>query len=246
MKCSTRAVVQLFLTGLTLATAITSFTFSFVFGTMLNQLIANFQSQTLQSNILPCIRNTLNGCTNDETDKCWDYCCPAGYYCSRSPIVGLTCQYGNGQCGDFNWCRDFADILHTCPTDVCDGQQRVQRVTSFAYILAAAGIFLDLVDIIIIFTLPDTVVFKAAINILSSLVKWLAFGLVLGAGILSYMSDLATAKCYNDQGMQLVADAAALFVFYCIVQVVSAALSLVLSPFSAYYGGKLQGVPYVK
>lgn len=245
MRFSPRAVIQLFLTGLTLATAVTAFTFAFVFEKFLDQMQQNYQGQ-LVTVILPCLRSTLDGCANTQTDKCWDYCCPAGYYCSRSPIVGLLCQYGDVQCGDYNWCRDYADIPLSCQTTVCKAHQRVALVTSVAYILASIGIFLDLVDIITIFTLPDAVVFKAGANIFSSLVKWLAFGLVLGAGTPTFMSELSKAQCFNSNGMQLVADAGGMLVSYAVVQVISAALSLVLSPFSAYYGGKLQGVPYVK
>lgn len=122
----------------------------------------------------------------------------------------------------------------------------VVRVTSWSYILAAIGIFLDLVDVITIFTLPDEVVFKSGTNIFASLVKFLAFGIVLGADTQSFLSQLQSATCYNDAGMQLVADAGGIFVSYAIVQVLSASVSLMLAPLSAYYGGKLQGVPYVK
>lgn len=244
-RCSTRALLQIFLTGLTLATAITSFAFAFVFETFMDQMVENNRGD-LRSVSLPCLRNTLDACAVESTDKCWDYCCPAGYFCSRSPIVGLYCQDGTTDCGNHNWCSDFADIPLTCATDVCKAHMMVVRVTSWAYILAAVGIFLDLVDIIAVFTLPDAVVFKSGVNVFSSLVKWLAFGAVLGAGTPGFMSELESARCFNDRGMQLVADAGGVFTSYAIVQVMSAILSLVVAPLSAYYGGKLTGVPYVK
>jgi hypothetical protein len=122
----------------------------------------------------------------------------------------------------------------------------VTRVTSWTYILAAIGVFLDLLDIITIFTLADSVVFKSSVNILSSLIKWIGFGTAIGAGTQNFISDLETARCFNADGMQLVKDAGGMFITYLIVQSVSAVLSLVLAPLSAYYGGKLQGVPYVK
>ncbi|CAJ1344236.1 unnamed protein product [Effrenium voratum] len=246
-RCSTRAVMQIFLTGMCLATAIASFTFAFVFEQFMDQLTENYRGE-LGSENLPCMRSTLDACNDGTMDQCRDICCPPGYSCSRSPIVGLYCDHGLTMCGDFNWCRDFADISRTCATSVCKTNQMVTRVTAWSYILAAIGIFLDLVDIITIFTLPDAVVFKAGTNIFSSLVKWLAFGLVVGAGTQGFMSELEQARCFNSVGMQLVADAGGLFVSYAIVQVVSATLSLVLAPFSAYFGGKLQGgeVPYVK
>lgn len=245
IRIGMRAIAQIFLTGLTLATAILAFAFAFVFEKFMDQLMENNRGD-LRSENLPCLRTTLDACDSSVTDKCWDYCCPAGYFCSRSPIVGLYCQDGTVNCGNHNWCRDFADIPKTCATDVCKAHEMVARVTSWSYILAAVGIFLDLVDIIAIFTLPDAVIFKSGVNIFSSLIKWIAFGSVLGADTSGFMSDLQAATCFNMQGMQLVKDASGVFMSYAWVQAASAILSLAIAPLSAYYGGKLQGVPYVK
>merc|ERR550525_1517950 len=101
----------------------------------------------LRSVNLPCIRSTLDECSNTDTDKCWSYCCPpaSGYFCFRSPVVGLMCQDSTSQCGDMNWCRDFADIPRTCATEVCKTHKMVARTTVWAYALASVGIFLDLV-----------------------------------------------------------------------------------------------------
>lgn len=245
--CGTRAVLQVFLTGLTLATAITAFTFAFVFEKFLDQMSENFRGE-LQSTYLPCIRSTLDQCSNANTDKCWSYCCPpaSGYFCFRSPVVGLMCQDSTSVCGDNNWCRDFADIPQTCATEVCKNHKLVTRTTSWSYMLAAVGIVLDLVDIITIFTFPDAVVFKSGVNIFSSLMKWLAFGVVIGAGTSEFMSELGTAQCFNADGMQLVKDASGFFISYAIVQVISAIFSMCLAPISAFWGGQLRGVPYVK
>eukprot|EP00933_Yihiella_yeosuensis_P006474 TRINITY_DN11116_c2_g1_i1.p1 TRINITY_DN11116_c2_g1~~TRINITY_DN11116_c2_g1_i1.p1 ORF type:complete len:248 (-),score=42.09 TRINITY_DN11116_c2_g1_i1:138-881(-) len=245
IRCSTRAFVQILLTCMNLATAVTAFTFAFVFEQFMDQMTENYRGEIRSANA-PCLRSTLDDCDNARVDKCWDYCCPPGFFCSRSPIVGLYCQDGQTACGNHNWCRDFADIPRTCATSVCKTNQMVARVTSWSYILASIGIFLDLIDIITIWTLPDAVVFKAGNNIFSSLVKWLAFGMVVGAGTSGFMSELEQARCFNAVGMQLVADAGGMFISYATVQVASAIASLVLSPFSAYYGGQLQKVPYVK
>mmetsp|Transcript_34717 Transcript_34717/g.63066 ORF Transcript_34717/g.63066 Transcript_34717/m.63066 type:complete len:250 (-) Transcript_34717:70-819(-) len=246
-RCGTRGIIQIVLTGASLASAITSFTFAYIFEQFMDQMTENYRGE-LRSQNLPCLRSTLDGCDNAVVDKCWDYCCPPGYFCSRSPIVGLYCQHGSTQCGEHNWCRDFADIPRTCATSVCKTNQMVTRVTAWAYILASIGIFLDHVDIIIIFTLPDAVVLKAGVNVFSSLVKWLAFGVVVGAGTQGYLSEMEQARCFNSEGMQLVADAGGMFISWSFSQVVSALLSLVLAPFSAYFGGKLTvgEVPHVK
>lgn len=240
-----RAIVQIFLTVMTLATAITAFAFAYMFEKFMDEMLKNLQG-SLETTNLPCIRSTLDACDNAKQDECYTYCCPQGYFCLRSPIVGLYCQDGTTSCGNHNWCRDFVDIPRTCPTVVCKTHKTVLRVTAWSFILAAIGIVMDLVDIIAIFTLPDAVIFKSGVNICSSLVKWIAFGAIVGAGTTQFLAELAEAKCYNDDGMQLVADAGGMFLSYCAVQVMSGICSLLLAPLSAYYGGKLQGVPYVK
>jgi len=129
---------------------------------------------------------------------------------------------------------------------MCKDYEMVKRVTKMCYILAAVGIVLDLMDIIAIIMLPDLVICKSGTNILASLMKWIAFGLILGAETSTFLDDLTTAQCYNSEGQQMVKDAKSMFVSYVVMQIISACLSVVLAPFSAYYGGKLSGVPYVK
>mmetsp|Transcript_111348 Transcript_111348/g.175457 ORF Transcript_111348/g.175457 Transcript_111348/m.175457 type:complete len:248 (-) Transcript_111348:39-782(-) len=243
--CEWRAIVQLFLTGITLSTAVVAFAFAYVFENYVEMMSENFTGDPKSDN-LPCIRSTFSAdCDNAREDKCWDYCCPAGYRCARDPIVGLYCQ-DQTVCGDPEWCKYFADIPGTCRTHMCKDYEMVRRVTKMCYILAAVGIVLDLMDIIAIIMLPDLVVCKAGTNILASLMKWIAFGLILGAETDTFLDTLSKAQCYNQTGQQMVQDSKSMFLCYVITQVVSASLSIVLAPFSAYYGGKLSGVPYVK
>jgi len=249
MAIGFRGAVTVFLTVLTLVSAIAAFIFSILFDQYLEQLNANFRGE-LKSNKLPCIRSTLDECSNSNTDKCWVYCCPeqSQYFCFRSPVVGLYCQDSSTGCGDPNWCRDLADVPQTCATEICQTHEMVKRTTTFAYIIAGVGVFIDVVDIITIRTAPSEVVCKYAVNIASSLVKWVAFGIVLGAGTSEFLSDLETARCFNGDGMQLLADARVMFVSFAIVQVLSAVFSMCLAPCSAYWGGKLgaRTVPDIK
>eukprot|EP00927_Polykrikos_kofoidii_P028823 TRINITY_DN25046_c0_g1_i1.p1 TRINITY_DN25046_c0_g1~~TRINITY_DN25046_c0_g1_i1.p1 ORF type:complete len:247 (-),score=32.99 TRINITY_DN25046_c0_g1_i1:25-765(-) len=240
-----RALVQIVLTTFALVTAVTAMAFAYVFGDYIDQMGENFRGE-VQSTNLPCLRSTLADCDATRVDKCWDYCCPPGYWCAISPIVGLLCKDGMSDCGDHNWCRDFVDIPRSCPTETCQEYQMVKRVASWAYVLAIIGIFLDLVDIVSFFTVPDLVIFKSGVNIFSSLMKWLAFGTVIGAGTPKFIAALTKAKCYNADGMSMVALAEGYFYSYATAQVMSACASLALSPVSAYFGGKLTGVPYVK
>merc|ERR1712039_824640 len=132
------------------------------------------------------------------------------------------------------WCRDFADIPRVCVTEVCKQHQMMIRVTSWSYIIAAIGVFLDLLDVITIFTLADAVVFKSSVNIFSSLIKWIGFGTAMGAGTQYFIADLEKAKCFNQDGMTLVKDTGGMLITYLVLQAWSAILSLLLAPLSAY------------
>lgn len=248
---SPRSIVQVFLTVLALGTGIVAFVFAIVFRDyLINQLEANYKGP-LKSEILPCLRSTLDVCGNDKYFQCWDKCCPPGYVCERSPTVGLYCQDGANACGGsemtkFTWCRDFADIPMMCKSTVCQDKEMVHDMTLPAFFLAGIGVQMDVIDSVIFFAAPDSVQCKAGVNLMSSLVKWLAFGVVLGAGTLDFMSDLYDNQCFNGEGMTAVQTTGELFYSFVVMEIISALLSLMLAPISAYYGGKLIGVPYVK
>jgi len=116
----------------------------------------------------------------------------------------------------------------------------------WAYCLAACGIVLDLFDITTCFALPDSVVCKSLLNLFSCLLKWVAFGLLVGASTDSFTLELQTARCFNDQGMKTLADARRMYGAFILWEPISAVLNILVTPLSAYYGGKLQGMPYVK
>merc|ERR1712139_763908 len=97
---------------------------------------------------------------------------------------------------------------------MCKNYEMVKRVTKLCYILAAIGIVLDLMDIIAIIMLPDLVIRKSGTNILASLMKWIAFGLILGAETGTFLDDLTVAQCYNQEGQQMVKDAKSMFLSY--------------------------------
>lgn len=248
---SPRAIVQVFLTTLCVGSALIAFIFAVIFDTMLTEDLMENQEGSLKSQILPCMRSVLPVCGNDVDDQCWDRCCPPGYVCQRSPTVGLYCQDGNNICGGgdskkFAWCNDYADIPKKCKTDVCQQRDLVHSITMPTFALAGLAVMLDLVDCVIFFAAPDAVTWKSGVNLLSSCIKWIAFGLILSAGTQSFVSDLYDMQCYNREVMAGVQKTGQYLVSYVTTQVISALLSLILAPISAFYGGKLIGVPYVK
>ncbi|CAD7923700.1 unnamed protein product [Amoebophrya sp. A120] len=254
---SPRAIIQVFLTVLALGSAVVAFVFSIIFRDhLVVQLEANYTGMTKKQDdgtfILPCIRSTLQDkCNNDNNDMCWDRCCPPGYICERSPVVGLYCQDGATVCGGGdtkkeNWCRDFADIPGTCKSEVCQTKKMVHDLTLPAFFLAGIGVVADVVDCVVFFAVPDAVTCKAGVNLFSSCVKWIAFGVILGAGTQGFMTDLYDNQCFNKEGMTMVQETGQYLVSFVVSEVISALISLILAPISAYYGGKLIGVPYVK
>jgi hypothetical protein len=87
---------------------------------------------------------------------------------------------------------------------------------------------------------------KSGLNLVASCVKWIAFAMVLGSGTEDYMTKLVEMKCYNAAGTIAVNTAGMYLWGFVAAEVVSALLSMMLAPLSAYFGGKLVGVPYVK
>lgn len=248
---SPRAIVQVFLTLLTLGTSVVGFTYSIVFREYLViSLVENYDGD-LKSEVLPCVRSTLDVCANHKDDQCWDRCCPPQYTCSRHPMVGLYCQDGNNVCGGGDpqkeeWCMQFADISKTCRTQVCIQKDMIFRMTGPAMGLAALAVLFDVIDAVLFIAAPDVVVCKSGLNLMSSMMKWMAFGIIIGGGTQEFMGQLYAARCFNGSGMNTVALTVNYLISFLVSQAISALLSLVLSPISAYYGGKLIGVPYVK
>merc|ERR1719316_439548 len=155
----------------------------------------------------PCVRNTMPDCSNLEKDTCYvakPWCCPNKYYCQRSPVVGLYCQHSAVQCGNFEWCRDFADISGQCKTKVCQEDMLVERMTQYAFICSALGVLIDIIDLVTFCACPDAVIFKAVTNMCSSCIKWVAFGVIVGSGAKEFMQELIEARCYNNSGMEMV------------------------------------------
>ena len=98
------------------------------------------------------------------------------------------------------------------------------------------GIFFDTFFSFISFLLLDVVLVGSVVRPKNE----------VGSGAKEFMQELIEARCYNNSGMEMVRTASEELLFYIILQVASAVLSLILAPLSAYFGGKLIGVPYVK
>lgn len=133
-----------------------------------------------------------------------------------------------------------------CKTETCQRKSLAHGITLPVFFIAGLAVMMDLVDCVIFFAAPDHVKNKAGVNLSSSCLKWIAFGLMLGADNQRFVSDLYDNQCYNKEGMKHVSTTGQYLVSFVTTEVISALLSLMLAPLSAFYGGKLIGVPYVK
>jgi len=255
-----RAVVQVFLTLLTLSSGIATFVFSILFRQLLKEsLQVNFMGPLKQGTggALPCIRSTLEICDNTREDVCWDRCCPIGYICKIAPIEGLYCQDSSADCQTvvegtktdvekFDWCRDLADVTTQCKSTVCERHTMIKDAVSPCVIICLIAVILDIFDLITFCVAPDSVRWKSSVNVVCSCFKWMAFGIMIGTGTQKFLLELHAMQCYNYDGQIVVEETILYFMTFCVACATSAVASLAEAPFSAYYGGKLVGVPYVK
>lgn len=153
---------------------------------------------------------------------------------------------GGGDAAKFTWCRNFADIPGDCRSDACKERKLVTDITLPTFFMTGVAVVLDVVDMVTFIAAPNSVKLKAGNLFASSLAKWVAFCLLRGSGAGEFMAKLYENQCYNKAGADTVAAAAMTLVSFFVVVVISALLSMVASPLSAYYGGKLWGVPIVK
>jgi hypothetical protein len=178
-----------------------------------------------------------------------------GYLCSISPVVGLFCQHGDDNCelcsgsgcsSDFDWCRDLADISGQCLTEACKHHKLVLGMTLAAFVLVGVSVFLDFGDLVCYFVAPDAVMLKSGINALSVILKFASIAGVLGTETVKFTMDLGLNHCYVGATTDAIARAVMYLVGFLASGGFSAVAGLVLAPVSAFWGGKLVGVPYVK
>ena len=65
-------------------------------------------------------------------------------------------------------------------TQVCITKDMLFRMTAPAMALSALAVFFDVIDTVLFVAAPDVVVCKSGLNLLSSMTKWLAFGVITG------------------------------------------------------------------
>merc|ERR1740123_2194844 len=104
------------------------------------------------------------------------------------------------------------------------------------FVLAAGGVVLDICDLIWCVVFADNVVLKCTTNFIACLMKWLAFGGVMGVGTADYLTDSITFKCYNPKGMTTLDESYVMFQGGAAMLFVSGFLSLLLVPMSALHG----------
>jgi len=122
----------------------------------------------------------------------------------------------------------------------------VETYSAGSFALAALSLLFDMFDVIVIFAFPNWVHCKSVNNLISCFFKLIGFGCVWGVGTYGLCSELETAICYNEDGMDMVAATKQYYIAYACFQMVSGLFSMIEAPISALYGGKLKSSPHVK
>ncbi|CEM00805.1 unnamed protein product [Vitrella brassicaformis CCMP3155] len=249
MGFSPRFLIQASLTGAALATGLAALVQAILFLVSVKQeMNENFEGELTKSKNMPCVRKTLDICSIDVETKCGPACCPLpDYTCDIDPAIGLNCRHDAG-CGDDQWCLDWADIHGECKTDVCQQDRLVESLVLWTVITCGIGSLGDMVDILFFLRYKDANIIKTSINVLTGSFKFMSLSITVAAGASHFMEDLSEAKCYagGSEGEKMVDSAVASLLGYTVLIICSAVLSFVTSPFSAYFGGKTRGVPYVR
>mmetsp|Transcript_73895 Transcript_73895/g.169343 ORF Transcript_73895/g.169343 Transcript_73895/m.169343 type:complete len:362 (+) Transcript_73895:203-1288(+) len=193
------------------------------------------------------------------------------YQCSRDPKEGLYCHHylfentanqpcTGVTCPNFEWCMQYSDISGTCSGEACKLYYQAVVFLIICVGVTTLCFILDCADIAIMIYRPEDLFPKTAANVLSAFGKALAAGLVVAGGARDFFKELSQNQCYTSDG-QVVAELlggppvplgdtsiriGGMIDGYLISTAVAACCSFILAPLSAYYGGKLIGVPYIK
>lgn len=212
-----------------------------------------------------CTNNIRTSCTSDGS------CCPSGiqddpsepvaglseYECQKSPVFGLFCQHKSfvveakvmckeTTCPNFAWCRDFADIPNLCLGEACQDYRRTVAVCICSIALISFGLLCDLADVVVCMKWPNNSVHKTLLNVTASCFKFLVYLLCLSGGAVEFTNAIVAKQCFNAEGLVMAQRAKTGLRELLVCVMISAAGSLVLSPFSIKWGGKLLAVPYTR
>lgn len=186
------------------------------------------------------------------------------YVCRKSPIQGLFCQHIDylvpgantslsspsyctlETCGNFDWCRDFADIPGECLSEACQDYHHAKAFLIVCLVFVSVALVCDLADTIFLFKWRDGVKAKTLLNCVSACLKLLGWLTCLGGGIKSFSEMLSEQKCFNAEGTVLVESVKEGVVNYIVLVILSGAGSLILAPMSMQWGGRLIGLPYAR
>ena len=118
-------------------------------------------------------------------------------------------------------------------------------MTLAAFVLAGLAVFLDFTDLLAYFIAPDSVKLKSGVNFLAAVLKLAAGVGLLGSKALEFTGNLGSNNCFVTAAEDVLTKAVSMLVGFLVVGGLSGVLGLILAPVSAYWGGKLVGVPFV-
>mmetsp|Transcript_21404 Transcript_21404/g.61671 ORF Transcript_21404/g.61671 Transcript_21404/m.61671 type:complete len:279 (+) Transcript_21404:85-921(+) len=236
------AQFKVLVTFLMISTCFAGLLCSFVLQEHMERLSANYDDQPTNED-LPCARRVLPFCSSATMDTCDSRCCPAGYMCIRDPTTGIYCQNRDWSCGRYDFCIGIADLPGTCEKGTCQLRTMVERMAFVISIMTAIAAGFDLLDLVLCMACKNNVLFKSVSNLLSFLVKMLAFSCVLGVGTDGYLVDLIASSCFNMNGQVTAQQAQQVFRGGTAALFFSCVFSFCLIPISALHGGRMKEGP---
>lgn len=157
--------------------------------------------------------------------------------------MGIYCQDTAIACGSYAYCQDVADVAGTCEGSGCQSRKMVKTAVAMVYVMSAAGVVVDVIDLILCVALADNVLFKSVTNVVAALVKLLAFGALVGVGTQGFLTTFSESECFNADGAATLDQAFSVFQSCAGLLFASAMFSLILVPISALHGGRLLSKP---
>ena len=148
----------------------------------------------------------------------------------------------SGGCsGSYSFCRDLANVRGVCESSVCRINQYLLTSLTISLGFFSVGLFIDLTDIAWFRWYPNNVVGKSFCCLGSALVKLIGWGLVLNADSVLFVQSVVTNSCFHAPNNTLI------ILLYCLIVfgAISGFASVLGSAVSAFYGGRLTGLPSV-
>ena len=143
-------------------------------------------------------------------------------------------------------CQGLANLSGDCSSSVCREAGSLLSASVATIALVAVAILCDILDVVCYFKMRNSVRLKTGLNLVSCLLKWTGFGVLISYRSTGLLRLIADNRCFDAAGQALLVTAEALLYTSLSLIVVSACLSLIAASLSAFYGGHFARMPIIR